>query len=227
MCKNRIYLSQIDLTLSQDTYDGLLQIISAQNRERCTRFRLKKDALCTLYGELMLRNVLIQRFSLKNEDIEILRRDDGKPYVKGLPIHFNISHSGEFVVCAVSEQEVGIDIERIKEVDLNIARRFFCKSEYEDLLAQIADKQLDYFFSIWTLKESYMKWLGSGMEIPLDSFCFKASDSSICLTDINRGVKPFFKQISFEGYRISICSTIENFSTEIEKVSVDEMKFGY
>ena len=225
MCKNRIYLSKIDLSLNQDTYSSLLQIISKENRERCSRFKFKKDALRTLYGELILRHVLVHNFSLKNEDIEILKNELGKPYVRGFPIHFNISHSGDYVVCAFSEQEVGIDIEQIKEVDLSIAKRFFCQCEYDDLFAQDDSNRINYFFSLWTLKESYMKWLGGGMSIPLDSFFFKIDGDSIFVTDTCRKTAPFFKQIPIDGYKLSICSMIPAFPDNIEKISVENMKF--
>jgi len=225
MCKNRIYLSKIDLSLSRDTYNGLLQIISKENREKCSRFRLREDALRTLYGELILRHVLIQLFSLKNEEIVILKGDEGKPYVKDLPIHFNISHAGDFVVCAFSEQEVGIDIEQIKVIDLDLAKSYFCQCEYEDLFAKNVSHRLEYFFSLWTLKESYMKWLGNGMSIPLDSFCFKVADDEISLVDVNRKMRPFFKQFPIDGYQLSLCSMIDDFPDKIEKISVEEMRF--
>jgi 4'-phosphopantetheinyl transferase len=223
--KNSIYLSKIDLSLSQEKYESLMQNISKENQERCLRFRQKADALRTLYGELILRHVLNQEFSLKNENVELLRSSDGKPYVKDAPIHFNISHSGDYVVCAFSEQEIGIDIEQIKEVDLKIAERYFCSSECDDLFAQNANRRLDYFFSLWTLKESYMKWLGDGMSIPLDSFCFKITDVGISLIDANRKVKPFFKQFFIDGYKLSLCSRYNNFPEEIQKVDIRDMGF--
>jgi len=219
----RIYLSKINTALNQEIVDDVLQIISKENREKCLRFKFKEDSLRTLYGELMVRDFLCKQFSLKNKEIEILRSDEGKPYIKGFPLHFNISHAGDFVVCAFSDQEIGIDIEQIKEIDLKIARRFFCQCEYEDLLVQIITDQVDYFYSLWTLKESYMKWLGTGMSIPLDSFCFTITDTGISFLDHNRKMKPFFKQFFIEGYKLAVCSMIDDFPDEIEEISIEEM----
>jgi 4'-phosphopantetheinyl transferase len=222
---NHIYLSKINPALPQQKLNALLQIISRENREKCQRFKFKEDALRTLYGELMVRQFLHKQYSLKNEDINILKSDEGKPYIKGLPIHFNISHAGDFVVCAFSRQEVGVDIEQINEVDLEIAKRFFCQSEYKDLLAQKKSDQLDYFYSLWTLKESYLKWLGSGMSIPLDSFCFKITDTSISCSDENRKITPFFKQFFIDGYKLSLCSMIHDFPDKIERLTLEDMIF--
>jgi len=221
--KNFICLSEINPVLSQDRIDVLLQSISKENREKCQRFIFKEDTLRTLYGELMVRHVLCQRLLVENKDIEILKNDAGKPYVKGYIIYFNISHAGDFVVCAFSQQEIGIDIEQIKEIDLNIARRFFHQQEYEDLQAQKKQNQLDYFYSLWTLKESYIKWLGTGLSTPLDSFCFHIMDKNISCVDNARKVMPFFKQFFIKNYKLSVCSMIYNFEDDIEKISIEEI----
>lgn len=225
MSKINVYLSKINPHLSQRVYNDLLQAISKENRERCHRFRRKESALSTLYGELMLRHVLIRKFALKNHEIEIYKDELGKPYIKDSKVHYNISHSGEFVVCAFSEQEVGIDIEQIKDIDLRVARRYFCESECKDLFTKAIMEQQDYFFTLWALKESYMKWSGRGMSIALDSFCFRISDDGVSVTDINSEITPYFKQIPFDGYKIALCSMIENFEVAMEEIHVDDFKF--
>jgi len=226
MSKIRVYLSKIDPHLSQSTYNDLLQIISKENRERCQRFRRKEDALRTLYGELILRHVLTQHFAFKNDEIEILKGESGKPYIKGGQVHYNISHSGDFAVCAFSEQEVGIDIEQIKEVNLRVAKKYFCRCECDDLFAQDIGKQAGYFYSLWALKESYMKWTGKGMAMPLNSFCFKIIDDNATVKDINKDITPFFKQLHLEGYKMAVCSMIEDFEVILEEVCVPCIVFG-
>lgn len=225
MYKNLVYLSKINHSLSQDAYERLLCFVSPEVRNRCRRFRLREDSLRTLYGELMLRHVLCRHFSFKNDEIEIVKGDNGKPYLKDFPIYFNISHAGNLVVCAFSEHEVGVDVEQIRNIDLAIAKHYFCKSECEDLNAKSIDQRLNYFFSLWTLKESYMKWLGDGMSIPLDSFCFKVDDYGIDVADEHRSIKPFFKQFSIDGYKLSLCSTFDNFHDKVETLIVEEMIF--
>jgi 4'-phosphopantetheinyl transferase len=70
-----------------------------------------------------------------------------------------------------------------------------------------------------------MKWLGDGMSIPLDSFCFKVDDYGIDVADEHRSIKPFFKQFSIDGYKLSLCSTFDNFQDKIETLIVEEMIF--
>jgi len=225
MCKIRVYLSKIDRQLNQSMYNDLLQVISRKTRERCHRFKREENALHTLYGELILRHVLTQQFAFKNDEVEILKKESGKPYIKGFPIHYNISHSKDYVACAFSEQEVGIDIELVREVDLKIAKNYFCQSECDDLFAKGSDQRVDYFFALWTLKESYMKWSGRGMSIPLDSFCFNIIDGKAFVTGTNCEVTPFFKQFYFDGYKASVCSMIENFEVEVKDICIGNMRF--
>jgi 4'-phosphopantetheinyl transferase len=88
---------------------------------------------------------------------------------------YNLSHSGEYVLCAISDTDdhslkIGCDVEIIKEAKLILAKRFFAKDEYEKLLTFSDDKELlnRRFYRFWVLKESLMKATGQGMKIPLD-----------------------------------------------------------
>lgn len=219
----QIYLAKIDVALDQKKIDALIQLISEENQEKCRRFKKKADVLRTLYGELMVRYFLWKQFSLADEDVEFLKGENGKPYIKGLPVHYSISHAGDFVVCAFCEKEIGIDIEKIRTIDLKVGKRFFCDSEYEDLLMKKKLDQIDYFFTLWTLKESYIKWLGTGMLTPLDSFCFSMSQVGISFMDKKREVKPFFKQYFVAGYKLAVCSVDCDFPDEMENLALEEM----
>ena len=107
---------------------------------------------------------------LQNKTLLFLTNQYEKPYLANISdIHFNISHSGNFVVCALSDKTVGIDIEQVKPVELKIAKRFFSAGEYEFIAAKADNKTLA-FYKIWTMKESYVKWEGKGLSMPLKSF---------------------------------------------------------
>ena len=81
-----------------------------------------------------------------------------------------ISHSGNMALCAVSDEEVGCDIELPRGFDPNLARRFFHPTEQEWLFSQPEAEQSTAFFRLWTCKESFLKALGLGLSLPLDSF---------------------------------------------------------
>lgn len=89
----------------------------------------------------------------------------GKPYLKKYPYYFNLSHSGEFLFCVISEEEVGVDIQRMKALeDFRIAKRFFGGTELQYLEESRShkDKQ-ERFYRLWTCKEAYGKLTGRGI----------------------------------------------------------------
>lgn len=90
---------------------------------------------------------------------------NGKPYLENYPIQFNLSHSGDFVFCGVSEQEIGVDIQKLQGgCVLSLAKRFFADSEYRALEA-CGDEELrcQMFFRMWVRKEAYGKLTGEGI----------------------------------------------------------------
>ena len=91
--------------------------------------------------------------------------DKGKPYFENIPLFFSLSHSGEYVLCAVSRQEVGADIQKIQPSDvLKLAKRFFSEPECRALKRCESDReQQGLFCGLWSRKEAYGKLTGEGV----------------------------------------------------------------
>ncbi|MDO5444512.1 MAG: 4'-phosphopantetheinyl transferase superfamily protein [Eubacteriales bacterium] len=118
-------------------------------------------------------------YSLKQSGIDltgacpdIRTAECGKPYIPDIGLNFNISDSGDMLLIAVSSNEIGADIEIInKDTDIDgIARRFFLREE-ADYLKSVSDPDLraSEFTRIWTIKEAYLKCLGTGLSGDLTS----------------------------------------------------------
>ena len=104
------------------------------------------------------------------EDICIERGEYGKPYIKDHEEwQFNISHTDGLIVIAVADCPIGIDVEKIREPDYRIAKRFFTKAENEYIGSDIEGRDVR-FFEIWTKKEAYIKYIGKGLGEPLGNF---------------------------------------------------------
>jgi 4'-phosphopantetheinyl transferase len=194
-----------------------LHAVDAQKCKRITSFYHWQDAQRCLLGDLLVRHYLINRFGYDNREIVFAENEFGKPYLPNLPlIEFNLSHSGDWITAAFSESAVGIDVQEIKKIDLDIARRFFSKAEYSDLIKFSGEQCYHYFYSLWTLKESYIKACGKGLSIPLNSFMVNALDEKnpTFYSDVHRE-QVFFKQIPFDdGHKCAVCSfqPIEEYS---------------
>jgi 4'-phosphopantetheinyl transferase len=199
--------------LREEQYKKLFNFLSLDERKQINKFKKWEDAQRALIGRILIRSIVCNHYSFKNY-ISFQINEYGKPFLKELPdIHFNIAHSGCWVVCAIDNDSVGIDVERIQPIDLNIAKRFFSMEECADLYKKEEKDRLSYFFDLWTLKESYIKAEGKGLSIPLDSFTIRKEKGSIRLIGENKSY--YFKQYEISNeYRLSVASTSNNFPTK-------------
>ena len=99
------------------------------------------------------------------QKLEFIYNESGKPYLKNSNLYFSLSHSNGIVALTISKEEIGLDIELIKDVKDNLARRIMNDAEYN--LYQSLDKQNKkiYFFEVWTSKEAYVKKLGTSLTL--------------------------------------------------------------
>jgi 4'-phosphopantetheinyl transferase len=129
----------------------------------------------------LLRNVLAYYTGIPSASLEFARRAQGKPYLLNSPIFFNLSHSGNFAVLAVSTRgEIGIDIETIRARNfLAIAERYYHANELKQLLAIPEAEREELFFKLWTLKEAFFKATGGGISSGLDKAVFEFNHNEI------------------------------------------------
>ena len=128
--------------------------------------------------QAFLPQIIMQSFGLNKEDYEITTELQGKPIIKSSKIeniHFNISHTNKYWVCATAMCEVGVDIETCAKSRKNIAEYYFTDGEKLNL-----EQSQDYnktFFEIWTGKEAYAKMTGQGLSATLLRSCTIAQNT--------------------------------------------------
>ncbi|EEL67380.1 4'-phosphopantetheinyl transferase family protein [Bacillus mycoides] len=208
---------KIPKNIGNHLFNQFSNLISNEKRERMKRLLNLCDINRTLIGDLLIRSLVCQKYKMNNEEIRFIYNEYGKPFVENFSdFHFNISHSGEWVVCATANSNVGIDIERVSDIEaLKLANEFFSEEEFYDLSNMNSDEQINYFYDIWTLKESYIKTIGKGLYIPLNSFSIK-KESRTLISYKNIPKDFYFRQYSIEpNYKISACATREEFPQDI------------
>lgn len=138
---------------------------------------------------------------------EIAFGDHGKPFFSNHPeICFNLSHSGMLWGCAFSDGAVGFDLEKHRGRQFTrIADRYF--SEGERRLLWEAEDKMSCFFALWTAKESYLKYIGTGLQTKLDAF------------DVTEPLPGVYVQPAFcpTGYSAHLC-TEEDCLIEIDEL---------
>lgn len=202
----------------------LLSLVSRSKRDKLERFRVKGECQRSLAAELLIRTVIAERMQLRNRDIRFEYNVYGKPFLMDYALDFNLSHSGHWVVCAIDETPIGIDVEEIKPISPEIAQRYFSYSEYRRLVQLSDSDKLDYFYSLWTLKESYIKNVGIGLSIPLNLISFNVDGENISFENKHSCENREFKQYPIEGsYKLSVCSCSNNFPERIVVNSFEQL----
>lgn len=152
-----------------------LNRLSEERRAKACRIKTEKEKARSIGAGYLLESMLQEYFGLSKEDIKTLQYktgEHGKPELKQYPgIHFNLSHSGDYVVCAISDSKIGIDVQRMDAYRENVAKRFYSREEQQKIAEteSEADRK-KLFYAIWTGKESYTKWLETGLTVDLSGF---------------------------------------------------------
>ncbi len=167
-----IHIATVDLsTLDENAYQRLYALASPERRQQAERCLRKEVAQQCILAEAALRYAL--RSALGTDRVTLSNTKSGKPYItERSDFHFNLSHAGSWVVIAWADLPVGIDVETIRmdESKERLAQRFYHSREQAYLFAAQGQERAQRFFEIWTKKESYLKYLGTGIDRALNSF---------------------------------------------------------
>ena len=160
---------------------------------------------------LLLEYAVAQHFPAIAHPLSLSIAEGGKPFLPAQPeIYFSLSHSSGWAVCALSDRAVGVDIERREPGRRDVAQRFFHQDEIAYLNSLPPRLREDTFYSLWVLKEAFVKATGSGLNLPLRSFCVniqnEAQPTLQCdETDLpySLSLLPFAADFS---YRLAVCT---------------------
>ena len=182
-----IFVTTTDALTDEKLYEKAYSLIPEYRKAKADKMKMRENKLQTVTAGLLL-NYAVGKWSIKTGerdyktdenlyekvdiisvieannpyfDYEIAYNSQGKPYfLSNCEIFFNISHSSNYVVCAIGDKPVGIDIEGGRKGRQNLARRFFDRAESDWIEEAESDER---FFRIWTLKEAYGKATGQGV----------------------------------------------------------------
>lgn len=197
-------------------------------KQRVLRFHHPAQRQSSLLGYLMLEQLLIQYFPANQTDYNLIITPKGKPQIATPPAPcFNISHSANNICCAVSPHNIGIDIEQERPVNLRIAKRYFSTTEQEMLFALPPSQQQSMFFTLWTLKESYLKYTGTGLSGSLGSFTIAFTPHPVIYSPqgLRLPVTTAHHMLP-QGYHLSVCTNYANLLTQPQFITPDQIISG-
>ena len=184
-----------------------LDLLPPYRRAKTEQFYFDKDKKMSVLTWLLLKYAMFH-MGIRNFENCILFGKYGKPFLSDSNgIHFNLSHSNSMAFCAISDSEVGCDVEFTNTFDWRLISRFHF-TELENTYLQKKDN-LDDFFKIWTLKESFTKFTGAGLYMPLNSFSVSINREHISIHYTSGGLNCcccFYYFKSESGYHFACCS---------------------
>lgn len=197
--------------LSEENHESLLKNelvkFPVDYQEKIKRYRRWQDAQLSLLGKILLFKGVEEIYRDNPYDKVIKHTKYNKPYFDDNLIRFNISHSGDIVVCAMSNKfEIGIDIEIVTDLEIHDFKSQFTDNEWHKIV--LHHNKREAFFDYWTQKEAVIKSHGHGLTIPLESF--EIFDNT---THIN-GEKYYLQKIKIDD-QYKCCLSFKEYFNEI------------
>lgn len=173
-----VWCAHPEALATETAYAAARALITADEATRLERFAFARDRRIFVATRALVRRVLSRYAPVAAHDWRFVITQHGRPEIssEGDPsLRFNLSNTHGLVVCAVVRHgEIGVDAESVGRAGarLELAERYFAPTEVAALRALPSPARPRRFCEYWTLKESYLKARGVGLDLPLDRFAF-------------------------------------------------------
>lgn len=158
--------------ISKSDYEYYYSLMSPDKKSRIEKYKNNDDKKRSIAGEMLARIMLAEMCSINPKDIVYKLHENGKPYADNAKAEFNISHSGDYVICAVNDSPVGADIELIRSLSVYPDKFFTDKEKAYIFKSHDKNETKRRFFEIWTFKEALIKMHGETLSKINDYECF-------------------------------------------------------
>jgi len=172
LAPGQINVYSLTLAISNEEEAAKRLLLSQDEKKRADRFLSPLHRKRFIAARSSLRTILSTYLNMPPETLTFVYSAHHKPAIAGSNIQFNLSHSEDLAVIAISAgQMVGIDIEKIIDRDIEgIAQRFFSPKENTELERLSPEDRMEGFYRLWSRKEALIKAIGKGLSIPLSHF---------------------------------------------------------
>jgi 4'-phosphopantetheinyl transferase len=165
----------VSVTSWRPWLEDLYQMLSPDEQARADRFKVVPPRHSFIVAHSLVRILLGRYLGCATQSLSFAQGDKGKPYLVApanrFNLWFNLSHSGDLVIAGLARDvEIGVDVEKLRDMPsaLELAERFFTRSEHSRLLALPEAARSEAFLRCWTYKEAYLKAVGTGISEDLD-----------------------------------------------------------
>lgn len=183
------------------------RLVSEHKRQRLCTISNPQTLTQTLLGDLLIRFLAVTYLGVSNQNLLFSTTEFGKPYLVtgNQPFHFNLSHSGHWIVCAIDQNPVGTDVQLKEPVDLDLVNNILSPPAYRHYLDLLPEQQLDYFYDLWTMNESCLKLTGHGLSNPIAAPLDQVQNQSMV-----------YQKYKLESaYSLTVCSFFNQFDSAL------------
>lgn len=230
LTKIQIAVLNIDVFTCKNLFKRAYNVVPLRRKQKIDELKNEKDKARSLAAELVLNYCLTEYeckenalkdyviTNLSKSDIEksinskmafsyqIYCQNGGKPMLTGInPICFNLSHAGDYAVCAVADTSVGIDIEGKHKINEKVMKK--CFSEKEKIwVNEVLEEKQERFFRLWTAKEAVSKATGKGLSQIIEGIYFQMRDKLVLENQCLKGMYNVYEIncLKNEGYCITV-----------------------
>ena len=170
---DEVHIWRLDLDVAQQHWQSLQSILDEQELKRAQRFHFERHQRRFTVARAGVKQILARYLDCSVQDVHFTTNQYGKPTLSpATNLQFNVSHSHERALLAVTTATVGVDIEHLcdKERGDDIAQRFFSAAECQDYGEVAKPLRSQAFFHAWTRKEAFIKAIGMGLSFSLSDF---------------------------------------------------------
>lgn len=201
----------------QGRWENLLSGLRSERQHRARHCRDDRTAAQIACAGWLLQWALEQAgVPVKAQVLD--KTEQGKPFLWDLPqVQFSLSHGGDWVLCAVSDCPVGVDVEQPR-CTMEIARRFFHPEEVSAVEALAEDERETALCRLWCAKEAFVKAMGGGLAMGLDSFAVELGKTGAMLHQSVTERPYLLHEYALGEHRICLCTERERPDLQIVTV---------
>lgn len=211
----QVWISDITTLNEPEKYKAYYDNLPVWRRDKadaCTRMEARMQSV----GAWVLREKMREYYGLADDAM------------------YNLSHSGRYVMCAISDEagsvvKIGCDIERVRKLQIKCEEKFCCEEEYSWLCGLPKEEQESSAIRLWVLKESFAKTVRQGLRLPFDQIIFDVkNEGKVRLLaypgsyEGDYSLQEYRLKDKIDGteYRLAVCSTSTEISTEICEIGL-------
>ncbi|MBI9035634.1 MAG: 4'-phosphopantetheinyl transferase superfamily protein [Bacteroidales bacterium] len=207
-------------------YNNYYSCLSDLGKSKVDVISNPKNCSQSFFADLFCRTIISQKYNIPISELQFSTTGKDKPILSNhRKIHFNYSHSGSVILLGIGDCNIGVDVEGERKNMMKVANRFFSNTEIDYLNSFSGKAQDEVFCKLWTVKEAYLKYMGTGLTKPLSSFTVTFDSEKISIAEEDSILDLNIRLFALDkGFKAAVCSCGEFTSNQIQWIEINTLE---